>query len=507
MTDNVNDFIVVEDDEPASGSLQGIAYYQGSLEDTVTAPAGNLFTSYDATEVGFMSGDTLEFWNYFNDGDTIRYIHHLIGDDPVVPTDSNYTTESVFLTQQYDLSFNPITACPSKIESSNNLKTIYDPRAEMNYAQEFIAGYQQQLQDLVDGGDTESLNFEVLMSVPGEALDIRQQLMDESPYLSDTVMKQAIYKEYVLPNAMLRDILVANPQSAKKTDIMDYLDTRIESMPDYMLEEIYQGNDYFGAKEILESKIEYWQQIRSSAKYKLLKSYVLDSTIYHPYDSLINFYQNETDLLSKYKLVFSFLENGDMEQAQSTIDQIPVDFNLSNTELNRHNDYNLLFDIIERIEDSNWSARQLDSVSVSTLQEISSNDYPPVGSYARGLLLKGGHIEYLEQFEFPVTYKSGNSENNTTFSDPIFEDKEYLWLFPNPVKDYVIVYYEVPGEETSNSLIILTDSQGKLLSTFPLENSKNQITLNLKGIANGNYFLSLVQDRRIIETKKMIIGR
>jgi hypothetical protein len=370
-----------------------------------------------------------------------------------------------------------------------------------------VAGYQQQLQDLVDGGDTESLNFEVLMSVPGEALDIRQQLMDESPYLSDTVMKQAIYKEYVLPNAMLRDILVANPQSAKKTDIMDYLDTRIESMPDYMLEEIYQGNDYFGAKEILESKIEYWQQIRSSAKYKLLKSYVLDSTIYHPYDSLINFYQNETDLLSKYKLVFSFLENGDMEQAQSTIDQIPVDYNLSNTELNRHNDYNLLFDIIECIEDSNWSARQLDSLSVSTLQDISSNGYSPVGSYARGILLKGGHIKYLEQFEIPVSFKSGNSESITTFSDPTYEDKEHLWLFPNPAKEYVIVYYEVPGKEISNSLLMITDPHGKLLSATPLNYSENQITINLKGVANGSYIVSLLQDRRIQDTKKLIISR
>lgn len=122
-------------------------------------------------------------------------------------------------------------------------------------------------------------------------------------------------------------------------------------------------------------------------------------------------------------------------------------------------------------------------------------------------MLKGGHIEYLEQFDLPLSYKSGNSENNTTFSDPIFEDKEYLWLFPNPAKDYAIVYYEVPGKEISNSLLMVTDPHGKLLSAIPLENSKNQITLNLKGIANGNYFLSLVQDRRIIETKKMIIGR
>jgi len=59
----------------------------------------------------------------------------------------------------------------------------------------------------------------------------------------------------------------------------------------------------------------------------------------------------------------------------------------------------------------------------------------------------------------------------------------------------------------SNCLITMADSHGKLLSATPLNYSENQITINLKGVANGNYIVSLLQDRRIQDTKKLIISR
>jgi hypothetical protein len=73
---------------------------------------------------------------------------------------------------------------------------------------------------LIDAGDTESLFWDVYMSTSPEAMQVYQELMTVSPYLSDTVVSAAIIKEDVLVDAMLRDIMVANPHTAKSGKLL-----------------------------------------------------------------------------------------------------------------------------------------------------------------------------------------------------------------------------------------------------------------------------------------------
>lgn len=59
-------------------------------------------------------------------------------------------------------------------------------------------------------------------------MEIRQELLDASPYLSDTVMISAAEKESVLPNSIITEVLIANPQSTKSDKVLDKLDERVE---------------------------------------------------------------------------------------------------------------------------------------------------------------------------------------------------------------------------------------------------------------------------------------
>ncbi|MCX6233130.1 MAG: T9SS type A sorting domain-containing protein [Bacteroidetes bacterium] len=314
-------------------------------------------------------------------------------------------------------------------------------------------------------------------------------------------MKQAIYKEDVLPITMIRDVFTANPQSAKSQEVLKSLDNRFDPMPDYMMTEIMQGRDYLGAKEVLESRLGYWQQLRARAKNQLIRKFLSDTTLLDPYDSLIALYEDETDLQSKYRLAFCYFNNEQAEQALNVLDEIPATYELNTYQTAIHQDFADYFNVLKRMNDSTWSIRQLDSLSINTLQEIMNHAYPLISGYARGLLVKGRFINYIEQVYFPPNTKS-YPEYHFTPHEVNVEKEDHLKLFPNPAWDYVIVYFNT-SEYEINGKLLMFDVNGKLIKTMILSDNFNQLTVSLKNLPNGIYMISLFVRDNLIESKKI----
>jgi hypothetical protein len=359
-----------------------------------------------------------------------------------------------------------------------------------------------QLNELVDGGNTAELNFEVMTSLPVEGLELRQQLLTDSPYLSDTVMKQAIYKEDVLPNAMIRDILQANPQSAKSDELLSTLDTRFEPMPDYMMDQIMENKSVFGAKELLEAEIQSWKQIRSKAKAELFREFLLDTNIIHPLDSVITFLENENDLQSKYDLALAYWDHDDTQDALLTLYNIPAQFPLNNRQLSDLELFDTFFGIMKTMMDSSWAASDLDSNSVEILFYLMEAGNPEIAAHARGLLVKGGFYDYMETIVPPDIVKSSSPNKTPAHQSEINTNKEHLRLFPNPAKDYVIVYFNFNALE-NNAHVTINDMQGKLLKSIKIDSNQNQVVIDLKDISNGLYLVSLHAGRILIDSKKL----
>jgi len=99
--------------------------------------------------------------------------------------------------------------CPSTLNS------IFIADERMLALSDSIALTDSQLLAAVDGGNTESLNETVVNAEEDEALKLRNKLLQQSPFLSDTVMINSIAIEDVLPAIMLKQILVENPSAAK----------------------------------------------------------------------------------------------------------------------------------------------------------------------------------------------------------------------------------------------------------------------------------------------------
>jgi len=501
-----NDIMVFPDPLYPRGRNMGIKTDQGSNSTQSSALAGNTFTSEIQDYQGYDgTGNQKYFWSYYNDAEYINYYHHA-NITPIIlyPTVGNYTSQTISLINKETQYFKN-QACPSSLNNNNNhLKSLEDSRCEIAFANLQLDTLLNDYYALVDGGSTESLNFEIVTSMPVEALELRQELLSGSPYLSDTVMKNAILKENVLPNAMIRDVMTANPQSAKSFDLIETVENRLDPMPDYMMAEIMEGKEQLGAKEAMESTISYWEQYRARAIRQLIREYLTDSTIINRNDSLIQLFDNQTDLESKYRLAFTYWDALQEEQAIATLNNIPASFILSSRQEQAHDAYIDFFAILESMKDSCLHASQLDTSTVQQLITMMNENLPGVSVYARGLLVKGRHIDFTETVSFPTEVKSYPSYIQD-YKNNKFSENEKLHLFPNPTSDYVVAYFNTI-ELGDKGKIIINDLQGRNLENILLKSEQNQHVIDLTNYPNGIYLINLYVNDKLVSTEKLSKG-
>ena len=311
-------------------------------------------------------------------------------------------------------------------------------------------------------------------------------------------MKSAIYKENVLPNAMIRDILVANPQSAKTPDVIQTLDSRFDPMPDYMMAEIMVGQNFVGAKEIIEHKLSSHKSQRYLSLSKLERYYKSDTlNISTSIDSLISLWKREPYPIAKYKLAFSYLEEKDSLELFNTLDSIPMEFNLTTEVQNIHQQYEDLFDILWQLQ---CDTITLDSIMIQSLLSLSTQKSIP-GIYSRNILINDSIISYLESVYLPDLLKSipvWDLKSTKNDEDLIMK------IFPNPAGNYFIIEYNL-SEFDGHSIIVISDMNGKLFTTFELKNSHTQIVFSSEKFPNGTYLIQLFINNKFKEVTKITI--
>ncbi len=474
----------------------GISEYQGSREDTTTAPAGNVFTwNFSAHDFDLLNADGVDPFTYFHHNETYAPQYNV---EPE-PENISESVSPVLNDQQYD----PDRSCPSRIGGGGNPsieKVIMDNAANQ------IASIESSLDLLTDGGSTPALTLDVTTSMPPEALDLTNQLLGDSPYLSDTVMKSAIAKEDVLTNAMLRDVLVENPQAAKSEEIMQMLDEKTDPMPDYMKDQIAQGKFNTGDKENMEARRNFYLTEQSRAFNNLNRIYQSDSTISFRLDSLASLFDNLPSLEHQYRKAFIQAENGDTILAVNTIASLPAEFSLSDEQWSIHEKFEDLLAITIDLSNPEKSVMALDSAQIAGLLDI-YDDHTLPGIYARNMLVTAGYLTYKEPYLFPDNLKKMEVKplpaGVETVSAPIR-------AFPNPSAYFTIVEYDLSNagfKEESSVYIIIRDVRGITRKSLVSTHEKDQLVLDVRDLRPGMYLLDLLLEGNRLGTSKLIVDR
>lgn len=479
--------IVVAD---AAGSVNfGIARYQGSSAPQPDAPAGNRF-SWTGPQGTFTDINNLGLhFTYFYHVNELYHLKPLYYDSLKVTAHPNYNA-------LWDT-----TSCVSYLNLPGGGGAIeQDLRNLLADSKQQSDSVSQLLQALEDAGNTENLQWEVDMSLPQQSYEIYSELLNTSPYVSDTVMAAAIAKEEVLPDAMIRDVMVANPEAAKSDALLEKLQQRTNPVPEYMLGQILQGRSLISVYGDLMAAEAFYNQRAALAARMLKQIYATDTISPSATDSLMVLLQNEKNMAAQEHLAFCYLQQTDSLAASNALAAIPMQYTLDAQQLAEHallTDYMNLLLTMQQPEP--------DSAEVDWLMNATLNGAGPANTFARNLLLAMELIDYDEPVLFPDATKSA-AVHQYPYGGAPAEAREQLEVYPNPAADYLIIKWMLEHPDASGTVQI-AGLDGRIVSGFPLNGSVGQQVIATSGLKPGVYVVSAFVDKQQVATKKVSIYR
>ncbi|HPE57477.1 MAG TPA: T9SS type A sorting domain-containing protein [Bacteroidales bacterium] len=483
-------------DLPVINKEAGVAMNQGSSTSTPEAMAGNLFQIDDYTNPDGNFDDILDQAN------SITYYYPQNNDDlDVIPVDFTANVSPVGV-GQFTWTFED--GCPPE-ETGGGGGSEEGLRESITQSNLSIDSTENLLALLIDGGNTEVTQTDVETSIPPETMQVYNDLMNKSPYLSDTVVSTAIEKEDVLPGAMIRDIMVANPNTAKSEALMNKLDERWDPLPEYMKAQILQGRSIVSIREETESVLAA-RKLKKAKYFNALVRLYLEDTL-NPQasiDSLKMLLQQEHSLHAKYRLAMMSLEQGAWSEGLGVLNSIPAQFELTSSAANEHLQFTALYNLMSNIAQQGKTVFEADSTTMVSLMEIEAGNNGMASAYARNILLALDQVEYEEPILFPDMLKSAiaQDEYNTLISKSN-EAPGYLRIKPNPAKDYFIVEYELEQETTAS--IDITDILGNLKNRLNVFNKQDEVTVDTQDWKPGIYIATLKINRKPVESVKFTI--
>ncbi len=461
----------------------GISKTQGSH----FAPAGNLFSKTGIHPTS----------DFDNQMDSVNYYHHkalLTGTNRWIPS---YKSDSVYL-YNTPILWDTLESCSSHVY----LRVLGSSYSQYVIASSKSDSISNLLQELIDGGNTDALAFDVNIAQPEEALNLHNELLGFSPYLSDTILIKSAEKEDVLSPVMVKDIMVANPQSAKSSKVVEALENRDNELPEYMMDVIMEGKDSIGHKEILESDLFFWNLQKEVAMNQLIHFFRSD-TAGARQDSIIYLLENGPALQSKYRLMMAYLDNEDTASALSILENIPFQFDLTPSQSEIYQHWESFLEIILQIKGGSVVISDMDSIKLVNLTYLSLYEDIP-GSLARNILHYIGIFETGPYYLLPEHRVKSYSSVPAASDMMITKRDNYLKIYPNPAKDYLVAEYDL-GQDYKDALLSIYTSDGKMIYEKTIDNNIQNYLINTHAWKQGIYFYKLVMRGQKDQNGKFII--
>ena len=427
---------------------------------------------------------------------------------PIIYYHTGGQTEPIYYTPNFvfPLQVNNVNTCLSNFNNGHGfplsavskiqLSTDYDAK-ELAYTN-VLYNYNQ----LIDGGSTTSLLQEIQMSWPQDAWDLRAELLSNSPYLSEEVLREAANRN-ILPQAMMLEICLANPDGTRNEDFIRFLRDEIPNpLPEYMLDLIVANWEAETSRTLLEGSLADIGHKMSFTTDLLINNALADSI--QQINEARSWMARRGSLTDYYSLAESFLASNDFTTAESYLSQIPTQFNLTDEQYAEYTNFVDYINFRESIAINGKNIMQLEGSELEQLQQIADLYLGKASVMAQNILCFGYQICYDNSNPLEYTHLKF-SKPKISASQILNEAYNKVDVIPNPASVYASFIWNIPLLKSTAEIRIF-DANAKIITQKTINTKQGQWVWDTRAIKNGVYYYEVLSENQQLSKGKIIIN-
>jgi hypothetical protein len=351
------------------------------------------------------------------------------------------------------------------------------------------------LQQLTDGGNTPLLKQEVEQANAQQTWALRSELLGTAPHVSETVLRQAAENTTALPEAILVEILEANPDALRNEDFLRFLEEKSSPLPSYIIDSLRSKGTIETARTVLINTLNHHDREMKNIANQLIVHYLNDSSETAE-ASLMLWYANRMDLAGDLALARLLAKNNNVQDAVALLANAASVYQLPADEEEKVSRF------VEVMELEAGLSNENSAQTIEALHNLAANrdDYAAVA--ARGIIGRLTGAVYVPPIVLPDAQQrkpalAKNKKTNRAMQGG-------LSVTPNPSDQWVA--FEVSELEGLNaqSSIQVYNSAGAVLETITLRKGAGQYILDTRRFESGIYFYRLMGAKESFSGKFII---
>ncbi len=354
------------------------------------------------------------------------------------------------------------------------------------------------------GGSTPSVLQQIQNTWPQEAWDLRNDLMAMAPFVSREALEEAALM-CILPDAMLLEICLANPDATRSQEFLDFLAQGTPCpLPQYMIDIVQDNWDVETSRTLLEKGLARYGAERDFYTNALIRNSRFQDE--YTLANLIEWHEERASLSDYYSMADIYIEYQKFDSAEIVLDNIPLDFVLDDDQTIGHNNYLDYFDFMESLYLNNKTIHDIDSLERIALQAIANEPLGFATTKAHNMIntIDGTCEEYYG-------YVSGAQPKAAQAIDydptkVLDEFYNHVSCIPNPAKDFAIFEWELMRLETTAQLTI-TDLKGIVVGRHLITSMQGTWTFDIRMLAEGIYIYEIVAVNKQLAYGKLVISK